>query len=187
MTSPLTSDILTPDILTRTPHSHRYHSRSHPRRTVSPRTPRPPRLAELIDCTIPRTGRSPIGSRTFTTSCWISSTNIPINSAGHATSPFVLPMDHALLSELSAHSPKPIRQPYASSATASFRPSKAAASPPKPPRPSSNISATTIASSSIIAHTFPSLLGSIRVMEKCGLTFEGEGEEAGTIRYQSYI
>ncbi len=35
----------------------------------------------------------------------------------------------------------------------------------------------------IIAHTFPTLLGSIRVMEKCGLTFEGEGEEAGTIRY----
>lgn len=37
---------------------------------------------------------------------------------------------------------------------------------------------------SIIAHTFPRLTGSIRVMEKCGLTFEGDGEEEGTIRYR---
>jgi [ribosomal protein S5]-alanine N-acetyltransferase len=37
---------------------------------------------------------------------------------------------------------------------------------------------------SIIAHTFPPLVGSIRVMEKCGLTFEGAGEEEGTIRYR---
>jgi RimJ/RimL family protein N-acetyltransferase len=37
---------------------------------------------------------------------------------------------------------------------------------------------------SVIAHTFPSIPGSIRVMEKCGLTFDGEGEEAGTIRYR---
>jgi ribosomal-protein-alanine N-acetyltransferase len=37
---------------------------------------------------------------------------------------------------------------------------------------------------SVIAHTFPSLPGSIRVMEKCGLVFDGEGEEAGTIRYR---
>lgn len=37
---------------------------------------------------------------------------------------------------------------------------------------------------SVIAHTFPSLPGSIRVMEKCGLVFDGEGEEAGTVRYR---
>jgi ribosomal-protein-alanine N-acetyltransferase len=37
---------------------------------------------------------------------------------------------------------------------------------------------------SVIAHTFPSIPGSIRVMEKCGLTFDGEGEEAGTVRYR---
>ena len=37
---------------------------------------------------------------------------------------------------------------------------------------------------SIIAHTFPSLPRSIRVMEKCGLTFDGGGEEPGTIRYR---
>ncbi len=37
---------------------------------------------------------------------------------------------------------------------------------------------------SVIAHTFPSLPGSIRVVEKCGLVFDGEGEEAGTIRYR---
>jgi [ribosomal protein S5]-alanine N-acetyltransferase len=37
---------------------------------------------------------------------------------------------------------------------------------------------------SIIAHTFPSIPGSIRVMEKCGLTFDGDGEESGTIRYK---
>jgi [ribosomal protein S5]-alanine N-acetyltransferase len=37
---------------------------------------------------------------------------------------------------------------------------------------------------SVIAHTFPSLPGSIRVMEKCGLVFDGDGEEAGTIRYR---
>lgn len=38
--------------------------------------------------------------------------------------------------------------------------------------------------SSIIAHTFPWLGGSIRVMEKCGLTYHGPGEEQGTIRYR---
>jgi RimJ/RimL family protein N-acetyltransferase len=38
--------------------------------------------------------------------------------------------------------------------------------------------------SSIIAHTFPWLGGSIRVMEKCGLTYDGPGEEQGTIRYR---
>jgi RimJ/RimL family protein N-acetyltransferase len=37
---------------------------------------------------------------------------------------------------------------------------------------------------SIIAHTFPSLLRSIRVMEKCGLVFDGTGDEEGTIRYR---
>ena len=38
--------------------------------------------------------------------------------------------------------------------------------------------------SSIIAHSFPSLPASIRVMEKCGMVFDGEGEEPGTIRYR---
>jgi len=37
---------------------------------------------------------------------------------------------------------------------------------------------------SFIAHTFPSLPRSIRVMEKCGLIFDGDGEEPGTIRYR---
>ena len=36
---------------------------------------------------------------------------------------------------------------------------------------------------SVIAHTFPSIPESIRVMEKCGMVYDGEGEEAGTIRY----
>jgi RimJ/RimL family protein N-acetyltransferase len=40
---------------------------------------------------------------------------------------------------------------------------------------------------SVIAHTFPSLMGSIRVMEKCGLVFDGEGEEAGTVRYRLWV
>ena len=38
--------------------------------------------------------------------------------------------------------------------------------------------------SSIIAHSFPSLPGSIRVMEKCGMVFDGKGEEPGTVRYR---
>ncbi len=38
--------------------------------------------------------------------------------------------------------------------------------------------------SSIIAHTYPWLGGSIRVMEKCGLTYDGPGQEQGTIRYR---
>jgi RimJ/RimL family protein N-acetyltransferase len=38
--------------------------------------------------------------------------------------------------------------------------------------------------SSIIAHSFPSLPASIRVMEKCGMVFDGEGEEPGTVRYR---
>lgn len=37
---------------------------------------------------------------------------------------------------------------------------------------------------SAIAHTFPELKGSIRVMEKCGFEFEGTGQEAGTVRYR---
>jgi ribosomal-protein-alanine N-acetyltransferase len=37
---------------------------------------------------------------------------------------------------------------------------------------------------SVIAHTFPSIPASIRVMEKCGMVFDGDGEEAGTIRYR---
>jgi [ribosomal protein S5]-alanine N-acetyltransferase len=37
---------------------------------------------------------------------------------------------------------------------------------------------------SLIAHTFPELRASIRIMEKCGMVFDGEGEEAGTIRYR---
>ena len=39
---------------------------------------------------------------------------------------------------------------------------------------------------SIIAHTFPHLLGSRRVMEKCGMIPGGPapGEEPGTLRYR---
>ena len=37
---------------------------------------------------------------------------------------------------------------------------------------------------SVIAHTFPSLTGSVRVMQKCGMVLEGEGEEEGTVRYR---
>ena len=36
---------------------------------------------------------------------------------------------------------------------------------------------------SIAAHTMPWLGASIRVMEKCGLTYVGPGEEQGSIRY----
>ena len=38
--------------------------------------------------------------------------------------------------------------------------------------------------SSVIAHTFPWLGGSIRVMEKCGMSYDGPGSEAGTVRYR---
>jgi ribosomal-protein-alanine N-acetyltransferase len=38
--------------------------------------------------------------------------------------------------------------------------------------------------SSVIAHSFPSLPASIRVMEKCGMVFDGAGEEPGTVRYR---
>ena len=36
----------------------------------------------------------------------------------------------------------------------------------------------------VIAHTFPELRPSIRVMEKCGLTYVGKGAEEGTIMYE---
>lgn len=36
---------------------------------------------------------------------------------------------------------------------------------------------------SITAHTLPWLGASIRVMEKCGLTYEGPGDEPGSVRY----
>jgi len=38
--------------------------------------------------------------------------------------------------------------------------------------------------SSITAETFPDLIPSIRIMEKCGMIFEGPGSEDGTIRYR---
>jgi RimJ/RimL family protein N-acetyltransferase len=37
---------------------------------------------------------------------------------------------------------------------------------------------------SVIAHTFPHMQESVRVMEKCGMHFDGEGTEEGTIRYR---
>ena len=37
---------------------------------------------------------------------------------------------------------------------------------------------------SIIAHTFPHLTASIRIMQNCGLTPDGAGAEPGTIRYR---
>ena len=37
---------------------------------------------------------------------------------------------------------------------------------------------------SVIAHTYPSLPESIRVMEKCGLHYESPGEEEGSLRYR---
>ncbi len=35
----------------------------------------------------------------------------------------------------------------------------------------------------IFAHTFPELLGSIRILERCGFVLEGPGAELGTVRY----
>lgn len=37
---------------------------------------------------------------------------------------------------------------------------------------------------STTAHTFPELVGSIRVLERCGFVADGDGEEARTIRYR---
>lgn len=37
---------------------------------------------------------------------------------------------------------------------------------------------------SVIAHTFPHMRNSIRVMEKCGLEYQSPGEETGTVRYR---
>ena len=37
--------------------------------------------------------------------------------------------------------------------------------------------------SEVAAETFPSLLPSLRVMEKCGMAKVGEGSEPGTVRY----
>jgi [ribosomal protein S5]-alanine N-acetyltransferase len=36
---------------------------------------------------------------------------------------------------------------------------------------------------SIIAHTYPELLGSIRILERCNFTLEGPGVEPRTLRY----
>jgi [ribosomal protein S5]-alanine N-acetyltransferase len=36
----------------------------------------------------------------------------------------------------------------------------------------------------IVAQTFPNLLPSIRVMEKCGFTLDGAGDEEGSVRYR---
>ncbi len=37
---------------------------------------------------------------------------------------------------------------------------------------------------SVMAHTYPRLGGSVRVMERCGMVYEGPGEEVGTVRYR---
>ena len=37
---------------------------------------------------------------------------------------------------------------------------------------------------SVVAHTFPELIGSLRVMEKCGFRSDGPGKEARTLRYR---
>ena len=41
--------------------------------------------------------------------------------------------------------------------------------------------------SEVAAETFPSLLPSLRVMEKCGMTEVGEGTESGTVRYSKRL
>ena len=41
--------------------------------------------------------------------------------------------------------------------------------------------------SSVIAHTFPWMRASIRVMEKCGMVFAGDGDEMGTVRYRLWL
>jgi ribosomal-protein-alanine N-acetyltransferase len=37
---------------------------------------------------------------------------------------------------------------------------------------------------SVVAHTYPHLPESIRVMERCGLQYESPGEEEGSVRYR---
>jgi RimJ/RimL family protein N-acetyltransferase len=37
---------------------------------------------------------------------------------------------------------------------------------------------------SVSAQTYPSLPESIKVMERCGMTYVGSGEDEGTVRYQ---
>lgn len=41
--------------------------------------------------------------------------------------------------------------------------------------------------SEVAAETYPSLLPSLRVMEKCGMTKVGEGSEPGTVRYSKRL
>jgi RimJ/RimL family protein N-acetyltransferase len=38
--------------------------------------------------------------------------------------------------------------------------------------------------SAVVACTYPRLPESIKVMERCGMTYAGEGEEPGTVRYE---
>lgn len=37
---------------------------------------------------------------------------------------------------------------------------------------------------SVSAQTYPTLPESVKVMERCGMTFVGDGDEAGTVRYR---
>lgn len=38
----------------------------------------------------------------------------------------------------------------------------------------------------LVAHTYPELAGSIRILERCGFTFDGPGAETRTVRYRKY-
>jgi RimJ/RimL family protein N-acetyltransferase len=37
---------------------------------------------------------------------------------------------------------------------------------------------------SVSAQTYPSIPESVKVMERCGMTFVGDGDEPGTLRYR---
>lgn len=38
----------------------------------------------------------------------------------------------------------------------------------------------------LVAHTYPDLAGSIRILERCGFAIDGSGAEVRTIRYRKY-
>lgn len=40
---------------------------------------------------------------------------------------------------------------------------------------------------SLYAHTFPQITGSVRILERCGFTLVGPGNEEGTVRYRKRI
>jgi ribosomal-protein-alanine N-acetyltransferase len=131
-------------------------------------------LVNTFSVSFRRTGPRPIGSPTFTTSCWCRYVS------------FVRPGHRALIGTLGAFATAG-RPSVCEIGYSILAPYEGQGFATEGARALIDYLRVNAELSSIIAHSFPSLPASIRVMEKCGMVFDGEGEEPGTVRYRLHL